>query len=101
MAHRYGVGLINLELCWFVFVGVHAGREEVQEAPQKVKVLASHVGHLEYGADPGEKGGREGRMRMGEGRRGKEGGEKEREESVMEVVERGKEGGTECIENMQ
>ena len=30
-AHRNGVGLIDLELRWLVFVGVHAGREQVEE----------------------------------------------------------------------
>ena len=57
--HGDRVCLVDLELCWFVLVGVHAGREEVEEGAQEVEVLACHIRHLEYGADPGE-GGRGG-----------------------------------------
>ena len=53
-AYRDRVGLVNLELSRFVLIGVHAGREEVEEATQEVKVLPCHVGHLEDGADPRE-----------------------------------------------
>lgn len=52
IAHRDGVGFIDLELCWFVFIGVHAGREEIEEAAKEVQVLSCHIRHLEYGADP-------------------------------------------------
>ena len=50
--HRDRVSLINLELSWLVLVGVHAGRQEVEERSQQVQVFASHIGHLEYRADP-------------------------------------------------
>lgn len=52
--HRDRVGFIDLELCWFVLIGVHAGREEIEEAAEEVKVLSCHIRHLEYGADPGD-----------------------------------------------
>ena len=57
LPHGNGVGLVDLELGRLVFVGVHASREEVEEATQQVQVLSRHVGHLEYGTDPA---GREG-----------------------------------------
>ena len=58
-AHRDGVSFINLELCRFVFVGAHAGGEEVEEGTEEVKVLPCHVGHLEYRTDPREGDGEE------------------------------------------
>lgn len=52
--HWYWVGLVYLELRWFVFIAMHSPRQQVQEYPQKIKVHASNVRYLEYWANPEE-----------------------------------------------
>ena len=50
--YRHRVSFINLELSRFVLIATHPSREEAQEGPEQVKVLTSHIRHLEDGTNP-------------------------------------------------
>lgn len=48
--YRDLVRVINQEFSWFVFIGIHPARQQVEEHLYKFQVLTSHIGHLEYRA---------------------------------------------------